>query len=421
MANLYMAYDGDNAGRMVGRAVLANDEQALAEVSNRINLGHEIVRHWVEEHGGRIVSGGGDEGTFVVPAEAVEAIEQLRSDYQFSTQLTMTVGIGNTLAEAGKSLMAGKFRGKDQAVMYDASVDADLAAAEQHMADGSASEEEQKIGEAYLAGEEQAAPAAPAAHHADDCQWCQKDPAHEHTDDCQWCAQSEEAAAPTDHTHTDDCQWCAATAEINSHHHSGDDCQWCESAEQRAADQDHDHSDDCQYCAAKSQSSPAANALASGIMTDDPNTQSEKGVINAIDNTQLAIGNDMQDGVSRPEGYSSDAMPQDMGLSEENPDNQGPDYANVLQDGLEEHAGNIAREKIVDMVSQALEGFKANKQILEKAKEQAPDLYNSTIAMLKAMIEMAKQLGLGQEVAQEEAAQDPNAAPEEGAAQAPQL
>ena len=51
------------------------------------------------------------------------------------------------------------------------------------------------------------------------------------------------------------------------------------------------------------------------------------------------------------------------------------------------------------MVGEALEGFKASKNILERAKTEAPQLYTSSIAMLKAMIEMCKMLGLDQEQA----------------------
>src|SRR4051812_22129732 len=125
---LILAYDGDNAGRLVGRAVLADDPKSLSEVSQRIELGHEIVKRWVQANGGSVISGGGDEGTFQVPHEALEAIEQLRKDYQFATGLTMTVGVGSKLSEAGKSLMVGKFRGKDQVVQYDESVESDIVA-----------------------------------------------------------------------------------------------------------------------------------------------------------------------------------------------------------------------------------------------------------------------------------------------------
>src|SRR4051812_32649944 len=120
---LFMAYDGDDAGKLVGRAVLANDVNGLHEASKRIATGHEVVSLWVENNGGQVISGGGDEGTFSIPAEALAGIEELRADYEFATQLTMTVGVGASLSEAGKSLMAGKFRGKNQVVQYDPSVD----------------------------------------------------------------------------------------------------------------------------------------------------------------------------------------------------------------------------------------------------------------------------------------------------------
>lgn len=430
MANMiYMAYDGDNAGRLVGQAVLANDEAALSEVSSRIALGHEVVQSWVQEQGGKVISGGGDEGTFAIPADALNNIEQLRSDYQFTTQLTMTVGAGASLSEAGKALMAGKFRGKDMVVQYDPSVDQDIAAAQDRIAQGTGSAEENKLGEAYL-GAQQAAPAtdrppSPIDHaadckycqetpdhsHTDDCQYCQASevaaPDHDHTDDCQYCAQAEAA----DHSHTDDCQYCAAKEQVDSHEHNDEDCQWCLTAEQRAADADHDHTDDCQYCAAKE--APVAQATGqelAGDITANTNSEQNASQIAGIDDTQMPVGTESEGGVSHPDGYD---------------DGDGGGLTNVLQGGLDEQADSINKEKIVGLVSQALQGFKANKQILEKAKEQAPDLYSSTILMLKAMIEMAKQLGFGQEVAQAE--QEPvqpqeaqPAAPQEGAGGPPQ-
>jgi hypothetical protein len=73
----------------------------------------------------------------------------------------------------------------------------------------------------------------------------------------------------------------------------------------------------------------------------------------------------------------------------------GVDMADVLRDGLDSHADDIQRDRIKQMIGEALEGFKAHKQILERAKEHAPEYYNSSIAMLRAMIEMCHLLGLG--------------------------
>jgi hypothetical protein len=119
-----------------------------------------------------------------------------------------------------------------------------------------------------------------------------------------------------------------------------------------------------------------------------------KEMLSTMGEEDLPNGDEMEDNVSRPEGYDEEQAPSDMGLSE---DEDSPDLTEVLKGGLDSHAESIKRDKIVDMVGQALEGFKANKQILERAKEKAPELYDSCIAMLRAMIEMSKMLGLGEE------------------------
>lgn len=114
----------------------------------------------------------------------------------------------------------------------------------------------------------------------------------------------------------------------------------------------------------------------------------------ATDEAALVGDPNMIDGVSRPEGFA-DNVPGDMGLGEENAA-IAPDLTSVLHEGLDSHADNIQRERVVQMVSEALSGFKASKQIIERAQQQAPQLYSSSIMMLKAMIEMAKMLGLSE-------------------------
>lgn len=128
------------------------------------------------------------------------------------------------------------------------------------------------------------------------------------------------------------------------------------------------------------------------------------GVALATDDAALAPGTDMVDGVSRPGNFQSN-VPGDMALDEENV-GMAPDLGAVLGEGLDVHADNIQREKVVQMVAQALAGFKECKSIIERAQQQAPQLYTSSIMMLKAMIEMAKMLGLSE--------QDPAQNPLEG-------
>ena len=77
----------------------------------------------------------------------------------------------------------------------------------------------------------------------------------------------------------------------------------------------------------------------------------------------------------------------------------------VLQGGLQDNQDQIQREKVVNMVSQTLQQFKANKQSLEATREQNEGLYTSCIQMLKSMIELCKLLGL------EPSPTSPNSAP----------
>lgn len=140
------------------------------------------------------------------------------------------------------------------------------------------------------------------------------------------------------------------------------------------------------------QSKGAMQQIAAQIEAEE----TPQSVAQNIDSTQQAVGTTMQDNVSVPAGHDSN-VPGDMGLGEEQ-SADGPDLTAVFQEGLDSQAENIKREKVIQMVGQALEGFKASKKIIEKAQTQAPQLYQSSIMMLKAMIEMANMLGLGQQV-----------------------
>lgn len=417
-AQLFMAYDGDNAGRLVGQAILADDAEGLHEASSRIEHGHDIVSEWVQAHDGQVISGGGDEGTFVIPKQAVEDIEHLRKDYQFATDLTMTVGVGASLSEAGKALMVGKFRGKDQVCHYDESIEQELSQAQAHVASGSATQEEQKLGEAYLKPEGTKMNESENTHDdcqycaemneantpdQDHCQYCHDVPAESEAEPhCQYCAEAEQKQV-NDHAHDgDNCQYCAdADANLQQdHEHSEENCQYCAEANAPA---DHEHSgDDCAYCASAPQAaSPTDNQntgqsdmqqIAQEIEQTTTPGETPQDVLTTLDGPGDMPGTQMQDGTSHPDNYQQN-VPSDMGMSED-PGQPGPDLSQVLQTGLDAHADNIQKERVIQIVSEALEGFKACKGILEKAQQQAPQLYSASLSMLKAMIEMAKMLGL---------------------------
>jgi len=147
---MFIAYDGDGIGNQVGRAVLKDNVELLSHLSATIREGHEMICQWAESMGGTFISGGGDEGIFTLPVEALEQLEEIREQYYDLVGATITVGIGSKMSEAGKALIFGKLNGKDQIVQYDVGLEEHLKEAHEHAANGSGSEIEEKYDDAYL-------------------------------------------------------------------------------------------------------------------------------------------------------------------------------------------------------------------------------------------------------------------------------
>ncbi len=381
---LYIAYDADDAGKKIGRAILADDPDQLKQDSDRIELGNEIIAEWADKWGGVSYSSGGDQGLFSIPREALEEIEELRNDYQFATNLTMTIGVGATLSEAGKALLVGKFRGKNMVVQYDANIEKEIDQAQKNVEEGNASSEERKLSEAYLKPENNGTK-----------------PPEEQLMDYADAKTSPPQIEKPDPKKTPKQEMNNIMETRSKNNHPGDDDKDIpqnnkEDARERAVESN-------DQPAAEKHSEAAMRAIAEAIEGDEKPGQTEKDKLRHVDDEDMAdTSGEMEENTSRPDGYKDQNVPGDMGLNEEDAQKETPDLSSVLKDGLDSHADNMQREKVVNMVSKALEGFKANKHILEKAKEKAPELYGSCLAMLQAMIEMTKMLGLGQEESDEQ-------------------
>ena len=121
----------------------------------------------------------------------------------------------------------------------------------------------------------------------------------------------------------------------------------------------------------------------------------------SVGDEDLASGSEMEGNVSRPEGFSDQNNPTDMGQEGINQVESEPDYNSLLEEGLDHNADDINRQRAIQTVSQALTQFKAAKDSLEQLQGQVPELYQACVGILKAMIDMASLLGLGQGVASE--------------------
>ena len=344
-------------------------------------------------------------------------------------------------------------------------------AAQDKVKNGTANEEENKIGQAYLTGGAEtdsknpgAGAEEPSTSGGDPCPYC-KDQEDTEAEDCSHCADYDATRGnsdrPADATEGDGPQ----DQYVSVHDEAeGDACPHCDDYD--SAQEGSSHADDCPHCAdydanncpecaeydAKqggiqdaTQNGEGLEGIGEGPANGDKlgNGQSAVDSVTAqldgapmegqtpadiasqLDDTDMAIDTNTDQDQQVPSPNDETDAPTSMGLSEDDADEDGPDLSAVLSGGLDQHAENMQKEKVTQLIGQALEGFKASKDILEQAKEQAPELYTAHIAMLKAMIEMAKMLGLGpSQDAPSQQDQNPSAppaaAPQEGAAQAPQ-
>lgn len=141
--NLFVSWDGDHAGRLIGRARLADQPEEVAKLSQAIDRGNEIWRSWALSVGGKIISIGGDEGSAQVPVSAAADIQKLREQYATAVGTSVSVGVGMKLSEADKSLLAAKLQGGDRVVVHSPAVD-------QTVADMKEKSEREKLYDEYL-------------------------------------------------------------------------------------------------------------------------------------------------------------------------------------------------------------------------------------------------------------------------------
>lgn len=418
MNRLFVAFDGDGIGSKVGQSVLMDDAQALHETSSKIEAASKAIRNWVESNGGQMISSGGDEGTFIIDPSLEEHLEELRSLYQKTSGATVTFGVGLSLSQAGKSLIAGKLMGKDITVKYDDQIEAVLADAHSQAQSGEADEETQKQDEHYLShlSDEGGLDMADESEHDDlehsdlehdDSEFDQTDSPDQHLENVDEYDMSPSVSDYDDQEITDEGaehsqDMVDAVAPEEDHeeghqdfeedyeqpHHDLQD--QSEEAIQAPEDQesfeDEESVDIPENESVESQEDPEEMiAQAAG----DPQTADEE---DAFPGAAPGEGEDHPD-QSTPE---DEAEPADMDYSHlegdeetQQSDEEQPSDFDLLSELLSESGST---EELKERVASILEKFKANRDTVVAMKSQNPELYEPIVLMLKQMVDMAKQL-----------------------------
>lgn len=449
--NLFFAFDGDDVGKRHAQAILSDNVGDISNVSGGITHANETIRDYVESNGGRMISFGGDEGIFEAPSDFVSRLEQLRQDYQSMVGATLSIGYGAKPSEAAKALIEAKETGKDKIIGYsentekyvqpvqenndsESSTDDENVGHDQVLPEGSDSvqneptlceppKNDNNLGydsgyknsniedrtQSYRANDLEPpsiqkpnliAQARISEAPSSDIQESDRNMNKELPDpkdvpaieqkpgDLQYTSNKEdnnrEPNIPSENATTDVAENTEEQDMLGDKHCASCTCEDHEQSNEDTLNQHVDNATDF-----------------SDSLGDGSNESAEDTLDTHIENAADMDSNIDEHGISRPEDY--DENQGDLGLSEEEADNNDePNINDVLKDGLDSHAENIKREKVLNMVGEALEGFKSQKQILDKAKDQAPELYDSCISMLKAMIELCSLAGIDQGQAEQD-------------------
>jgi hypothetical protein len=119
MKLLYVAVNGDGIGEHIGNAILSDDHKTLSDVSKKFKAAHSQIEKWAEKKGGQVIASAGDESIFSLPEEAAGELEAIKAQYAQQSGATLTIGVGETISQASKALIYGKLNEKDQIVEYE--------------------------------------------------------------------------------------------------------------------------------------------------------------------------------------------------------------------------------------------------------------------------------------------------------------
>ena len=324
-----------------------------------------------------MVSFGGDEGVAIIEPRFEHELEELRAKYQQISGFSCTMGVGLSLSQAGKSLLAGKNMGKDQIVRYDASVEETLKQMHEHPD----SEEAEKINDHYLNhvmgdenGEEMLEEPAMDPEASDEDMMQAPEDAEMGMDpgyDFQEGEPGSEEPMDPDMMSPDDMGSEDMLEPIDD-----------EDMEIEQAPQDPEASEEMIEL-------PMSDEAEEQIAGEEP----EEGSVDPEKSIAAAAGDEMDPEMSEeqdPQAPEAEMQP------------EGQDDMSELEGML---ADDGSMGDVRAKIAQNLEQFKQNKDLLEQVRTQNPELYASILSLFQNLIELAR--SAGGEPAPEEDTQDP--------------
>lgn len=415
MNRLFVSFDLDDAGRKVGQATLNDDLNALHDASLHITSAVEVARNWIEGNGGTILEIGGDQGNAFLDPENKEKIQELKDEMEAAGGFTVTIGMGLTLSQASKSLIAGKLTGKNQIVEYSENVEQTLQNAPDEP------DEAQKEQEAYpeaFAGDQGAEPTTDIGmqpdQSEDDGSGYQEEPGVE--EDAMNADQepgeeiepTEEGEGGTPDFHDLDDQ---DDGEEEIPAEQDEEGEFADEAPEMEEEVELPEADDKDVEKAnEDESAPVAGEDPDENAQDNREADAKDIALARLDQTHDVKMDDMPDEFqadSDPDSVADDGQMPTMGQEQEFVDGDeqagqepvdGEEDISAQSEALPEEGQEEVSEdpsQIKQRIAENLEMFKQNKDVIEQMKQQNPELYQSIVALIQNMIDMAKELNAG--------------------------
>jgi len=452
----YVAVDTDNVGESIGNAVLSNDVNSLSSISENINSGVKVFSQWAEYNGGEVISSGSDEAIFQVPQSSIKDLEELKDTYTKQTGFTISIGIGENVSDAAKALIYAKMNGKDQIMDYSPemeramkeSLTGDVQRLEGGVGDETEPEdlpqdelEEGTEHELEHTDDEEIAEEIATDHleesddyYSDLEEMEEKDAAEEagqETEEIEVPAEevdgdygSEEMAEgqPEHEQEMEEDEEFIHDAQENREDEADEDIieadeesVFEDEAMEDMADSDNPAKEDIDLDGQPDLEEEHGEITPDEDLDDDGDVEHEEAMAAESSETEeYSDTGDFSDEAQEDEGLSN-AIEEQMGEPEEvmgeamaiEEEMEGDDFSNV------EGEENLDHEAIKDVIFESLQNFKQNRDYLESIAQENPELYQSLIFTLQAMIEMAKEFGYG-EVEEDMAGADEEAMMVEG-------
>ena len=432
MSNVYLAINGDDVGNRIGSAIASDDHEGLANASSSIQAAHDMVDQWIAQVGGKKITGSGDEAIYLIPDEAADSLEEIRSQYQETSGHSLTMGVGSSMSQASKALIYGKLNGKDQVVHYEPAIEdylsdegGDESLPEgQDIQDEADQDMEQEAGvdqgddEGLSDEDDDQLPTDPKAAPKNKPELDQVQEEALNNDE-----QDQEPGIGNEDDISNDNEEALNSPESGTAPHKtktqmGKPTEEDEQQEEvdnnefDGEEDGQDFGDDDGEVDADKEAMEDGEETADSDETDDTGADNEddhadQSMVDPSIKGQSAyqdLGNDevAQSAEEHQDDHLKDMIHGDMeaagaddsegpyGSSDDQMGDQGDmDAPQDEGDGIDDHETQELKQDIVS----ALMAFKQNKDMLEQAREQNPQLYDATITMLRSMILMAKKLG----------------------------